>query len=87
MSLGAAFFGESMFALEPDASKVAFVALVRQLVRWGIPLIDCQVYTQHLAHFGAARVAATALPARAREGARSAHTPRPLAVRRGLTRR
>ena len=53
LSLGAAFFGESMFALEQDASKLAFVALVRQLARWGIPLIDCQVYTPHLAHLGA----------------------------------
>jgi leucyl/phenylalanyl-tRNA--protein transferase len=53
LSLGAAFFGESMFALETDASKVAFVALVEQLRRWGILLVDCQVYTPHLASFGA----------------------------------
>jgi len=53
VSLGAAFFGESMFALAPDASKIAFVALVEQLRRWEIPLIDSQVYTEHLARFGA----------------------------------
>jgi leucyl/phenylalanyl-tRNA--protein transferase len=53
LSLGAVFFGESMFALAPDASKLAFVALVEQLGRWGIPLVDCQVYTPHLARFGA----------------------------------
>lgn len=53
VSLGAAYFGESMFAREPDASKVAFVALVRQLERWGIALVDCQVATAHLARFGA----------------------------------
>jgi leucyl/phenylalanyl-tRNA--protein transferase len=53
VSLGAAFFGESMFALAPDASKVAFVALVGQLRRWGITLVDSQVYTDHLARFGA----------------------------------
>jgi leucyl/phenylalanyl-tRNA--protein transferase len=53
LSLGAAFFGESMFAREKDASKVAFVALVEQLGRWSIPLIDCQVYTPHLASLGA----------------------------------
>ncbi len=53
VSLGGAFFGESMFARAPDASKVAFVALVRQLVRWGIDLVDCQVRTDHLARFGA----------------------------------
>jgi leucyl/phenylalanyl-tRNA--protein transferase len=53
VSLGAAFFGESMFAEEPEASKVAFVAFTEQLQRWGVGLIDCQVYTEHLARFGA----------------------------------
>jgi leucyl/phenylalanyl-tRNA--protein transferase len=53
LSLGAAFFGESMFSREADASKVAFVALVEQLRRWSIPLVDCQVYTAHLASLGA----------------------------------
>jgi leucyl/phenylalanyl-tRNA--protein transferase len=53
VSLGAAYFGESMFARSPDASKIAFVALVRQLGRWGIGLVDCQVYTEHLDRFGA----------------------------------
>ncbi len=54
VSLGTAFFGESMFARADDASKVAFVTLVEQLVRWGIDLVDCQVHTEHLARFGAA---------------------------------
>ena len=53
VSLGAAFFGESMFAVAPDASKVAFVRLVEQLQRWGIELVDCQVHTEHLERFGA----------------------------------
>ncbi len=53
MSLGGAFFGESMFARAPNASKVAFVTLVRQLEAWGITLIDCQVETEHLSRFGA----------------------------------
>ena len=53
VSLGGAFFGESMFAERPDASKLAFVTLVRQLERWGFDLIDCQVHTDHLARFGA----------------------------------
>jgi leucyl/phenylalanyl-tRNA--protein transferase len=53
VSLGSIFFGESMFAREPDASKVAFVALVRQLAKWGFELIDCQQHTHHLARFGA----------------------------------
>lgn len=53
VSLGAAFFGESMFADRPDASKVAFVSLVQQLEAWRFELIDCQVHTEHLARFGA----------------------------------
>jgi leucyl/phenylalanyl-tRNA--protein transferase len=53
VSLGSCFFGESMFALETEASKVAFVSLVRQLERWGIDLVDCQVHTDHLVRFGA----------------------------------
>jgi len=53
VSLGGAFFGESMFARAPDASKVAFAVLVDQLARWDIRLVDCQVYTDHLARFGA----------------------------------
>jgi len=53
VSLGAAFFGESMFARAPDASKIAFVACVRQLDAWNIGLIDCQVHTEHLDRFGA----------------------------------
>jgi len=53
ISLGAAFFGESMFSRARDASKIAFVHLVRQLERWAIPLVDCQVYTPHLATLGA----------------------------------
>jgi leucyl/phenylalanyl-tRNA--protein transferase len=53
VSLGGCFFGESMFALRSDASKVAFVALVRQLEAWRFDLVDCQMYTDHLARFGA----------------------------------
>ena len=53
VSLGSAFFGESMFSRAPDASKVAFVTLLGNLVEWGFDLVDCQVYTDHLARFGA----------------------------------
>lgn len=53
VSLGGAFFGESMFARSPDASKAAFVRLVEQLGAWGISLIDSQVHTEHIARFGA----------------------------------
>jgi leucyl/phenylalanyl-tRNA--protein transferase len=54
VSLGRAFFGESMFATESDASKIAFAAFVRQLAHWDFEFIDCQVKTDHLARFGAA---------------------------------
>lgn len=53
VAIGRLFAGESMFALRPDASKVAFVHAVRQLTEWGFPLIDCQVHTGHLERFGA----------------------------------
>ena len=53
VSIGSMFFGESMFTRRADASKVALVALARQLGRWGLPLIDCQTSTAHLASLGA----------------------------------
>ena len=53
VSLGAAFFGESMFAARPDASKLAFVESVEWLAARGVRLIDCQVRTEHLMRFGA----------------------------------
>ncbi len=53
VSLGATFFGESMFAQRPNASKVAFIHLVRQLQAWEFQLFDCQVHTEHVARFGA----------------------------------
>lgn len=53
VSLGRAFFGESMFAKQPDASKVAFVAMVEQLKRWEFHFVDAQVHTPHLERFGA----------------------------------
>jgi leucyl/phenylalanyl-tRNA--protein transferase len=56
VSLGAAFFGESMYAKASNASKIAFAACVRQLAHWQIGLIDCQVHTDHLERFGAYEV-------------------------------
>jgi leucyl/phenylalanyl-tRNA--protein transferase len=53
VSLGGAFFGESMFTLRPDASKIALVTLVRQLGAWGFDFLDCQVHTPHLEKLGA----------------------------------
>ncbi|WOO41948.1 leucyl/phenylalanyl-tRNA--protein transferase [Rubellicoccus peritrichatus] len=53
VAIGHAFFGESMFHRIPDASKVGFVHLVKQLCKWNFKLIDCQQKTAHLARFGA----------------------------------
>lgn len=53
VSLGGLFFGESMFYRLPNASKIAFVCLVRQLDTWQFTLIDCQQPTDYLASFGA----------------------------------
>src|SRR5690606_17049509 len=53
---GSLFFGESMFSLQPNASKVATIALCRQLQRWGYRLIDCQVPSEHLASLGAREI-------------------------------
>lgn len=57
IALGRAFFGESMFMRQTDASKIAFSHLVVQLKRWGFELIDCQQETRHLASFGASPIA------------------------------
>lgn len=56
VSLGSIFFGESMFAWEEDASKIAFAALGTQLAAWGITHVDCQVHTPHLERFGAREI-------------------------------
>ena len=56
VKLGAAFFGESMFSIERDASKVALVKLVECLRRGGFTLLDTQFLTAHLSSFGAVEV-------------------------------
>jgi leucyl/phenylalanyl-tRNA---protein transferase len=56
IQLGQVFFGESMFSLERDASKVALVRLVDECRARDIKLIDCQVASAHLAAFGAREV-------------------------------
>ncbi len=56
VSLGAAFFGESMFSRASNASKAALARLVRQLDAWGIRLIDCQMTTPHLRRLGGREV-------------------------------
>jgi leucyl/phenylalanyl-tRNA--protein transferase len=56
LQLGAAFFGESMFSVERDASKVALVHLVAALTKGGFTLLDTQFLTAHLARFGAVEI-------------------------------
>ncbi len=56
VSLGAAFFGESMFSRMRDASKVALVHLVARLRLCGFRLLDAQFQTAHLAQFGCREV-------------------------------
>ncbi|MFN4006931.1 MAG: leucyl/phenylalanyl-tRNA--protein transferase [Chitinophagaceae bacterium] len=53
LRIGQVFFGESMFSTMSNASKYAFISYVQQLQTEGVQLIDCQVYTDHLASLGA----------------------------------
>lgn len=56
IDLKSVFCGESMFAAMPNASKVAFAFWVEELRKKNYNLIDCQVYTKHLAQFGAREI-------------------------------
>lgn len=56
VSLGRMFFGESMFAREPDASKVALYHLCQRAKEWSFTLIDCQVGNPHLERMGAVEI-------------------------------
>jgi len=56
IAIGRIFFGESMFTTVRDSSKIALVTLCQQLQRWQFPLIDCQIYSDHLASLGARNI-------------------------------
>lgn len=56
VSLGGAFFGESMFSIEKNTSKIALISLARRLEKSGFRMIDCQLYTSHLGSLGAIRM-------------------------------
>ena len=56
VSLGKAFFGESMFHYKSDASKVALATLVEKLKNWGFHFIDSQMTTEHMMNLGAKEV-------------------------------
>jgi leucyl/phenylalanyl-tRNA--protein transferase len=66
--VGTCFFGESMFALEDNASKIAFVVLMKNLLANGFEMIDCQVFTEHLARFGADMIPRTEFIERLEKG-------------------
>jgi len=68
LALGTVFCGESMFARRPNASKIAFVALCRQLQAWGCTMIDCQQPTDHLRRFGAHEIELDDFLSRLRSG-------------------
>jgi len=57
VSIGRMFFGESMFSIEADASKIALAALVQLLRLEKVPMLDCQQETSHLASLGARAIA------------------------------
>lgn len=56
IDLGNVFCGESMFSIKSNASKIAFIYLVRMLKKENYSLIDCQVYNDHLASLGAREI-------------------------------
>jgi leucyl/phenylalanyl-tRNA---protein transferase len=56
LAMGKVFYGESMFSIQENASKIAFVQLVKQLELWGYELIDCQIASSYLASFGAREI-------------------------------
>ena len=70
IALGGVFFGESMFSLERDASKVALARLVQECRARDIRVIDCQVASGHLASLGAREVSRTQFVALLRRYAR-----------------
>lgn len=56
VSLGRAFFGESMFSYQTNASKTAMAYLMEQLTRWEFGLLDCQVANPHLVRMGGVNI-------------------------------
>jgi leucyl/phenylalanyl-tRNA--protein transferase len=63
VALKSAFFGESMFSTERDASKIALVHLIARLIHGGYTLLDTQFVTEHLRQFGTIELGRTAFQA------------------------
>lgn len=68
LAIGSIFFGESMFSHKTDASKIALVALCRQLEQWGFGLLDCQVGNPHLFSMGAVEISRKVFEKRLAQG-------------------
>jgi len=77
VAIGRMFYGESMFHRRPDASKIAFVHLVRQLQQQGCGMIDCQMKTAHLERFGAREIARNKFVGKLAEWVNYPQTPGP----------
>ena len=75
VALGRFFFGESMFTKVSNASKVAFVTLVKRLEALEFKLIDCQVYTRHLVSLGAREIPRKEFLKRIQEGLLGGRAP------------
>lgn len=73
LNLGKIFFGESMFSLRPNASKIALFHLVRWVEEKGFLLIDCQQHTEHLVRLGAMEISRSRFLKLLREGLRHPH--------------
>ena len=77
VAIGRMFYGESMFHHVTDASKLAFVHLVRRLKHAGVGMLDCQMRTAHLASLGAREISRDEFAQRLSELVHSNHTPAP----------
>ncbi len=71
VSLGRMFFGESMFSLESNSSKVALASLSRTLIAWKFDLIDCQMRSDHLVGLGAVEISRAEFLARLSQSLRA----------------
>lgn len=77
LAMGRMFFGESMFNRETDASKIALIALCRQLQRWDFRLLDCQVPNPHLKSMGAVVIPREQFEEKLRQGLAQPFAPGP----------
>lgn len=75
VSIGRMFYGESMFHLATDASKIALVYLMRHLEKAGFGMMDCQMKTQHLASLGGREIPRSEFSRRLAELVNSPQTP------------